>query len=56
MFGFQVLIEIEYHIGITLMRLGWRPWDNLFAFYGFNSFVKLEEGRLRADRLYIKTQ
>lgn len=34
-------------------EVGIEAWDNLFAFYGFNSFVKLEEGRLRADRLYI---
>lgn len=36
-------------------EVGIEAWDNLFAFYGFNSYVKLEEGRLRADRLYIKT-
>jgi|688.fasta_scaffold546184_1 2-polyprenyl-3-methyl-5-hydroxy-6-metoxy-1,4-benzoquinol methylase len=37
-------------------EIGIEAWDNLFAFYGFNSFVKLEQGRLRADRLYIKSE
>lgn len=30
-------------------------WDNLFAFYGFNSFVKLNGLHSRADRLYMRT-
>jgi hypothetical protein len=29
-------------------------WDNLFAFFGFNSFVELDGRHSRADRLYMR--